>query len=53
MRAFLGCSEQGLLFTQRAGLLTAVAPLVAEHRLRVRGLQQSQRVCSAAVVHGL
>ena len=53
MHAFPSCSEQGLLFTQRAGLLTAMAPLVAEHRLRVHELQQSQRVCSAAVVHGL
>ena len=32
-RAFSRCGEQGLLFVVVRGLLTAVASLVAEHRL--------------------
>ena len=32
-RAFSSCGEQGLLFVSVRGLLTAVASLVAEHRL--------------------
>ena len=32
-RAFSSCSERGLLFVAVRGLLTAVASLVAEHRL--------------------
>ena len=32
-RAFSSCGEQGLLFVAVRGLLTAVASLVAEHRL--------------------
>ena len=35
----LGCSERGLLFVRVHGLLVAVAFLVAEHGLQVRGLQ--------------
>ena len=31
--AFSSCGERGLLFTAVHGLLTAVASLVAEHRL--------------------
>ena len=31
--AFSSCSEQGLLFVEVWGLLTAVASLLAEHRL--------------------
>ena len=37
--AFSGCSERGLLFVEVRGLLTAVASLVAEHRLYAHGLQ--------------
>ena len=33
MQAFSSCSEWGLLFIAVHGLLTAVASLVAEHRL--------------------
>ena len=36
---FSSCSEQGLFFIVVSGLLVAVASLVAEHRLSVRGLQ--------------
>ena len=32
-RAFSSCGERGLLFVAVRGLLIAVAPLVAEHRL--------------------
>ena len=32
-QAFSSCGEQGLLFVAVRGLLTAVASLVAEHRL--------------------
>ena len=39
-RAFSSCSERGLLFVAVRGLLIAVASLVAEHGLQVRGLQQ-------------
>ena len=38
-RAFSSCGEQGLLFVAVCGLLIAVASLVAEHGLWVRGLQ--------------
>ena len=38
-RAFSSCGEQGLLFVAVHGLLIAVASLVAEHGLEVRGLQ--------------
>ena len=37
--AFPSCGEQGLLFVAVHGLLTAVASLVAEHRLLECGLQ--------------
>ena len=37
--AFSSCGKQGLLFVAVRGLLTAVASLVAEHRLYVHGLQ--------------
>ena len=37
--AFSSCSERGLLFVVVRRLLIAVASLVAEHRLWVRGLQ--------------
>lgn len=37
--AFSGCSKVGLLFAVAHRLLTAVASLVAEHRLQVQGLQ--------------
>ena len=43
--AFCSCSERGLLFVAVHGLLTAVASLVAEHRLYSEG--------SVVVVHGL
>ena len=33
VRAFSSCGEQGLLFVAVRGLLSAVASLVAEHRL--------------------
>ena len=33
VRAFSSCGERGLLFDAVHGLLTAVASLVAEHRL--------------------
>ena len=39
-RAFSSCGEQGLFFVAVRGLLIAVASLVAEHGLQVRGLQQ-------------
>ena len=39
-RAFSSCSERGLLFVAVHGLLIAVASLVVEHGLQVRGLQQ-------------
>ena len=38
-RAFFSCVERGLLFVVVCGLLTAVASLVAEHRLYTCGLQ--------------
>ena len=38
-RAFSSCGEQGLLFVAVRGLLIAVASLVVEHGLQVRGLQ--------------
>ena len=37
--AFSSCSEQGQLLAAVRGLLVAVAALVAEHGLYVRGLQ--------------
>ena len=37
-RAFSSCGERGLLFVAVHGLLTAVASLVAEHRLQTRKL---------------
>ena len=45
-RLFSSCDKQGLLFTVVHGLLTAVAPLVAEH-----GLWGTQ--ASGVVVHML
>ena len=39
-RAFSSCGERGLLFIAVHGFLIAVASLVAEHGLQVRGLQQ-------------
>ena len=47
------CSEQGLLFVVVRGHLVAVASLVAEHRLQVRGLQQLWCMGSGVVAHGL
>ena len=38
-RLFSSCSERGLLFVVVFGLLIAVASLVADHELQVRGLQ--------------
>ena len=38
-QAFSSCSKPGLLFVAVCGVLTAVASLVAEHGLKVRGLQ--------------
>ena len=38
-RAFSSCGEPGLLLVAVRGLLIAVASLVAEHGLSVRGLQ--------------
>ena len=37
--AFCSCGERGLLFVAVHGLLIAVASLVVEHGLLVRGLQ--------------
>lgn len=37
--ALSSCGEWGLLFVAELGLLTVVMPLVAEHRLKARGLQ--------------
>ena len=37
--AFSSCGGHGLLFIAMHGLLTAVASLVAEHRLQAHGLQ--------------
>ena len=51
--AFSSCGEQGLLFVAGRGLLIAVASLVAEHGLQVRGLQQLQHVGSVVVARGL
>ena len=34
MKAFSGCSEQGLLLVASLGLVTVVASRVAEHRLK-------------------
>ena len=38
-QAFSSCGERGLLFVAVCGLLIAVASLVVEHGLEVRGLQ--------------
>ena len=38
-QAFSSCGERGLLFIAVHGLLIAVASLVVEHGLQVRGLQ--------------
>ena len=51
--AFSSCSEWGLLFIEVHRLLIAVASLVVEHGLQVRGLQQLQHAGSAVVAHGL
>ena len=48
-RAFSSCGEQGLLFTAVRGLLIAVASLVVEHGLQVRGLQYLWHVGSVIV----
>ena len=40
VQAFSSCGEQGLLFIAVHRLLIAVASLVAEHGLQMRGLQQ-------------
>ena len=40
MQAFSSCGERGLLFVAVRGLLIAVASLVAEHGLQVRGLSR-------------
>ena len=37
--AFFSCGEQGLLFVEPCGLLSAAASLGAEHRLQVSRLQ--------------
>ena len=62
---FSSCGERGLLFAAVRRLLIAVASLVAEHGLQVRGLQQlwhvgsvvvarrPQSAGSVVVVHGL
>ena len=52
-RLFSSCGEQGLLLVVVCGLLIAVASLVAEHRLQVRGLQQLWHAGSVVVAHGL
>lgn len=39
VRAFSGCREPGLFFAVARGPLAAVASLIAEHRLWVRGLR--------------
>ena len=38
-QAVSSCGEQGLLFLEVHGLLTALASLVVEHGLQARGLQ--------------
>ena len=50
---FLQLQRAGLLFVVVHGLLTAVASLVAEHKLQAHGLQQLQLKCSGVVVHRL
>ena len=52
-QAFSSCDEQGLLFVAVHGLLIAVASLVAEHGLWVRGRQQLWHVGSVVVARGL
>ena len=47
------CGERGLLFVAVRRLLIAMASLVAEHGLWVRGLQQLWHVGSVVVAHGL
>ena len=39
MQACSSCGERGLLFVEVSRLLIAVASLVVEHELYVRGLQ--------------
>ena len=51
VRAFSGCSKQGLLFVAVHRLLIAVASLVAEHRLWVRELQQLWHTGLVALWH--
>ena len=50
--AFSSCGKQGLLFVAVRGLLLAVASLVAEHGLQVRGLQQLWHKGSGVVARG-
>ena len=52
-RAFSSCGERGPLLIAARGPLIAVASLVVEHGLQVRGLQQLQRAGPVAVAHGL
>ena len=52
-RAFSSCSEWGLLFIMVSRLLIAMASLVAEHGLQVRGLQQLWHTSSGVVTHRL
>ena len=52
-RAFSSCGEQGLLFVAVSGLLTAVASLVVEHRLKAHRIQQFQHAGSVVVARGL
>ena len=51
--AFCSCGERGLLFVAMHGLLIAVAPLVAEHGVQARGLQQLWHAGSVVVARGL
>ena len=52
-RAFSSCGQRGLLFIAVCGPLIAVASVVAEHGLQVRGLQQLCHVGSVVVARGL
>ena len=53
MQAFSSCSEWRLLFIAVRRLLIAIASLVAEHRLQVRGLQQLWHTGSVVVARRL
>ena len=53
VQAFSSCGKWGLLFIAVRGLLIAVASLIAEYGLQVRGLQQLWLTGSVVVARGL